>query len=73
MSSVNKKLLNSIKRERTLIQKDLLKMDAWAKGKKVFLTIKNPNVRETKKPFIRVPAEQVWKKYEHYRMKQTAD
>ena len=47
MSSVNKKLLNSIKRERTLIQKDLLKMDAWAKGKKVFLTIKNPNVRET--------------------------
>ncbi len=73
MSSVNKKLLNSIKRERTLIQKDLLKMDAWAKGKKVFLTIKNPNVRETKKPFIRVPAEQVWKKYEPYRMKQTAD
>ena len=73
MSSVNKKLLNSIKRERTLIEKDLLKMDAWAKGKKVFLTIKNPNVRETKKPFIRVPAEQVWKKYEPYRMKQTAD
>jgi len=73
MSSVNKKLLNSIKRERTLIQKDLLKMDAWAKGKKVFLTIKNPNVRETKKPFIRVPAEHVWKKYEPYRMKQTAD
>ena len=73
MSSVNKKLLNSIKRERTLIQKDLLKMDAWAKGKKVFLTIENPNVRETKKPFIRVPAEQVWKKYEPYRMKQTAD
>ena len=73
MSSVNKKLLNSIKRERTLIQKDLLKMDAWAKGKKVFLTIKNPNVRETKRPFIRVPAEQVWKKYEPYRMKQTAD
>jgi len=73
MSSVNKKLLNSIKRERTLIQKDLLKMDAWAKGKKVFLTTKNPNVRETKKPFIRVPAEHVWKKYEPYRMKQTAD
>ena len=73
MSSVNKKLLNSIKRERTLIQKDLLKMDAWAKGKKVFLTIKNPNVRETKKPFIRVPAEQEWKKYEPNRMKQPAD
>ena len=73
MSSVNKKLLNSIKRERTLIQKDLFKMDAWAKGKKVFLTIENPNVRETKKPFIRVPAEHVWKKYEPYRMKQTAD
>ena len=29
--------------------------------------------RETKKPFIRVPAEQVWKKYEPYRMKQSVD
>ena len=73
MSSVNKKLLNSIKRERTLIQKDLFKMDAWAKGKKVFLTIENPIKSETAKPFIRVPAEHIWKKYEPYRMKQTAD
>ncbi|SUZ54698.1 uncharacterized protein METZ01_LOCUS7552 [marine metagenome] len=73
MSSVNKKLCNSIKRERTTLQKELLKMDAWAKGKQVFLTIKNPDERETKKPFIRVPAEQVWKKYEPYRMKQSVD
>ena len=73
MSRVNKKLANSIKRQRTPLERELLKMDAWAKGKKVFLTIENPNARETKKPFIRVPAEQVWKKYEPYRMKQTAD
>ena len=73
MSRVNKKLANSIKRQRTPLERELLKMDAWAKGKKVLLTIENPNARETKKPFIRVPAEQVWKKYEPYRMKQTAD
>ena len=32
------------------------------KGKKVFVTIPNPNTAETNKPYIRVPAEQVWRK-----------
>ena len=73
MSNVNKKLCNSIKRERTSMQKALYKMNAWAKGKKAFLTIENPVKSETAKPFIRVPAEHVWRKYEPYRMKQTAD
>ena len=73
MSRVNKKLCKQMKNARTPLEKVMLKMDAWAKGKKVFLTIENPNARETKKPFLRVPAEQVWKKYEPYRMKQTAD
>ena len=43
------------------------------KGKKVFLTIENPVKSETNKPFIRVPAEHVWNKYEPYRMKQTSE
>ena len=73
MSNVNKKLCNSIKRERTSMQKALFKMNAWEKGKKAFLTIENPVKSETAKPFIRVPAEHVWRKYEPYRMKQTAD
>jgi hypothetical protein len=55
------------------MQKALHKMNAWTKGKKVFLTIENPVKSETAKPFIRVPAEHVWRKYEPYRMKQTAD
>ena len=49
------------------------KVEAWMKGKKVFLTIENPVKSETNKPFIRVPAEHVWKKYEPYRMKQTSE
>tara|TARA_Y100001951_G_scaffold101695_1_gene107030 strand:- start:960 stop:1181 length:222 start_codon:yes stop_codon:yes gene_type:complete len=73
MSKVNKKLCNQIKRARTPLEKVMLKIDAWAKGKKVFLTIENPIKSETAKPFIRVPAEHIWKKYEPYRMKQTAD
>jgi hypothetical protein len=73
MSRVNKKICNSIKRKRTSMQKALHKMNAWTKGKKVFLTIENPVKSETAKPFIRVPAEHVWRKYEPYRMKQTAD
>ena len=31
---------------------------AWRAGKKVMVTIENPNKKETNKPFIRVPARQ---------------
>ena len=48
MSRVNKKLCKQMKNARTPLEKVMLKMDAWAKGKKVFLTIENPNARETK-------------------------
>jgi hypothetical protein len=34
------------------------KLEAWAKGKKVFITIENPNKNETNKRMIRVPAVQ---------------
>jgi len=34
---------------------------AYMKGKKVMLTIPNPNTNETNKRFIRVPANEVWK------------
>ena len=36
------------------------KREAWARGKRVMLTIANPNTNETNKPFIRVPADQEW-------------
>ena len=36
------------------------KREAWARGKRVMLTIPNPNTNETNKPFIRVNANEVW-------------
>lgn len=34
--------------------------EAWARGKRVMLTIENPNKTETNKQWIRVPANEVW-------------
>ena len=33
---------------------------AWARGKRVMLTIPNTNTNETNKPFIRVNASEIW-------------
>lgn len=46
--------------------------DAFSKGKRVMVTIPNPNAKtETARPFIRVTAQEAgWKKQEPYRMKQ---
>ena len=71
--SVSSWTTKAMKRAVTPMQTMLNKQDAWMKGKKVFLTIENPNKNETNKPFIRVPASHVWKKYEPYRMKQTSE
>lgn len=38
------------------------KYQAWSKGKNVVLTIPNPNPNETNKRFIRVNANEVWKR-----------
>ena len=43
---------------------------AFKKGKKVMVTISNPNSSETNKPFIRVNAKDVWKFNNPYIMKQ---
>jgi len=47
-------------------------LEAFSKGKRVMVTIPNPNVKaETNKPFIRVTAQEAgWKKQEPYKMKQ---
>ena len=36
-------------------------LTAFLKGKRVMLTIENPNKNETNKPYIRVPANEVWR------------
>ena len=48
------------------------KWTAFVKGKRVMVTIPNPNAKtETNKPFIRVTAQEAgWRKPEPYRMKQ---
>ena len=50
--------------------KVLNKQKAWAAGKNVMITIPNPIKSETNKPFVRVPATQLWgKPGAKYRMK----
>ena len=68
-----KNVVNGMGNDWSPLQEVRHKQEAWMKGKKVFLTIENPVKSETAKPYIRVPAEQVWRKYEPYRMKQTHD
>ena len=60
--NVSKWARKAMKRERTPFQDAINKLNAWKQGKKVMLTI--PSKVESNKPFIRVPAEQVWKRYE---------
>jgi len=38
------------------------KLEAWLAGKNVMLTIENPNKNETNKRFIRVNANDVWRR-----------
>ena len=67
--NVNRKVLNAIKRDRTELDLAIAKWDAFKRGKRVMITIPNPSVKsEPNKPFIRVKANDIWKK-EKYIMK----
>ena len=46
--------------DRTPLQKLLDKQEAWKQGKRVMLTVPNPNKNETKARFFRVEAKTVW-------------
>lgn len=55
------KITNAVRSDwNTSPDKDIAKQDAFLKGKKVYLTIDNPNPNETAKRKIRVPANEVW-------------
>lgn len=61
-SNVNKKLLNSARSEYLASGERVLnQLAAHQKGKRVMVTIQNPNKNETNKRFIRVPANTVWR------------
>lgn len=67
--NVNKKILNLVRKDKTFLVKTLAKQNAFKSGKKVVLTIPNPNPNETNKRFIRIDAKDVWRN-ESYIIKQ---
>jgi len=70
-SNVSKSTLKDVRREIPNVIRSKNKWDAFAKGKRVMVTIPNPNAKsETNKPFIRITAQEAgWKKPERYHMK----
>lgn len=62
--NVKRSTLTAMRREYTGTVAEMNnKVDAWRAGKRVMLTIPNPEVvgdNPTNKPFIRVEAKQVW-------------
>ena len=70
--NVAKSTRKDMRRSKTLLEVTHNKWDAFVKGKRVMVTIPNPNAKtETNKPFIRVTAKEAgWRKPEPYRMKQ---
>jgi hypothetical protein len=55
--NVKKSTLKAMRRTTSYLDKHENKMRAFAKGRKVMLTIPNPNKNETNKRFIRVEAK----------------
>lgn len=57
-SNVNKKIRNDVRRDyMDSLDRSINQMKAYANGKRVMLTVPNPNKNETNKRFIRVAAE----------------
>jgi hypothetical protein len=52
--SVSKETTKAMRRDKSELDKILNKLKVWATGKKVMVTIPNPNKNETNKRFIRV-------------------
>ena len=53
-SNVARDVLNAVRRERSPVDIMLNKLKAWSRGKRVMVTVPNPNPHETNKKFIRV-------------------
>ena len=72
-NNVNKNILKAMRRDYLKSGQRLSNQQkAFSLGKRVMVTIPNPNAKtETNKPFIRVTAQEAgWRKPEPYRMKQ---
>jgi hypothetical protein len=61
-SNVSKKITNSVRSEYLASGERLMnQLAAYKKGRRVVLTLDNPNKNETNKRFIKVPASTVWR------------
>jgi hypothetical protein len=61
-SNVSRKILNELRSEYLASGERVLnQLAAHKKGKRVMVTMQNPNKNETNKRFIRVPANTVWR------------
>lgn len=61
-SNVKSSIVNSIRRDYMASGERLMnQLKAFRQRKNVMLTIPNPDTNDRGKPFIRVPATQVWK------------
>ena len=69
--NVAKWLCKDMRKETSQLTEYQNKWKAYSKGKRVMVTIPNPNAKsESNKPFIRVTAQEAgWKKPERYHMK----
>lgn len=59
--AVRRDVLKEIKAEKPLLELAINKLEAHRQGKKTWITIANPNKKETNKRFIRVPGHSFFK------------
>lgn len=52
--SMKRDTVKAMRRDKSEVEKLMNKVDVWARGKRVMVTIPNPNKNETNKRFIRV-------------------
>ena len=67
--NVSKWVCKAIRRDVSSLVKLRRKQEAFNKGKRVMVTIPNPDKSATRERFIRVDAREVWKKATTYMMK----
>lgn len=69
--NTNRAIVKSVRREVTIAEKTAFIMDAYYKMKNPWVTIRNPNDKETNKRFIKIKANDLWgnPKEKFYRMK----
>ena len=58
--AIAKNVCKAVKRDRSIIDRMVIKQKAWLKGQNPWITVANENTAQTNKRFVRVRAETVW-------------